>query len=301
MGRYDRLRIIERLTPERDFELIHRLDAQFEFPVEIAIGSELAQIHTFAIPTIGDLLGRTGEFEQRPHKRADDTALLLTEVLAHGIASDRGRRAVRRINRAHAPYPISQEDFRYVLATFVVVAARFVDAHGWRPMSPTERTALYLYYRHLGEHMAIKDIPGSYEDMADYLDSYEARFADYSDGGHRVALANRDRLAADLLPRLPLRISRAVVDALTPDHIRRALALPDPGRATRAAVTAVLRTRAAVLRRWPGSAQGVGLFDFPWRRSYPDGYDIDHLGPALTATGDCPVVHPLGTGERQPR
>lgn len=289
MGRYDPVRIFEGLTPERDHELIYRLDCRYEFPFEIAVGTELAQIHTFAIPTIGELLGSTGEFVNRPEKRSDDTALLLTEILANGIESERGKRAVRRINRAHAPYSIRQDDFRYVLATFVVVTARFIDTYGWRPLSDIERTALYVYYRRIGEHMAIGNIPRSYQEMADFLDDYEARFVGASDGGQRVALANRDRLARDLLPYVPLRLARAAVDALTPGHIRRALALPEAGAMTRAAVTAILRIRGAARRGWPIPPKPVGLFDFNWRRTYPDGYRIDQLGPAHLSAA-CPVV-----------
>ena len=46
----------------------------------------LALYRTYAVPSIGELLSATGEFEQRTHKRYADTGLILDAVLAHGFA-----------------------------------------------------------------------------------------------------------------------------------------------------------------------------------------------------------------------
>ena len=37
----------------------------------------------------------------------------------------------------HAMYDITNDDIRYVLATFVVVPKRWMDDYGFRPLSPT--------------------------------------------------------------------------------------------------------------------------------------------------------------------
>ena len=85
MGRYSTLRLIEALDPETQFWRIYRLHALQEFPWDVTRALELALYRTYAVPSIGELLDRTGEFRERTQKRYDDTALLLGEVLEHGF------------------------------------------------------------------------------------------------------------------------------------------------------------------------------------------------------------------------
>lgn len=279
MDPYARLREIESLDPEKDCDRIFRLIALHEFPLEYGIGIELAQISDFAVPTIGNLLAATGEFIERGQKRNDDTTILLSEVFANGVGTDRGKAAVRQINRAHKPYDISNDDFRYVLATFAVPPVRFIEKYGWRPLTDHERTAIYYFFRRLGNHMAIRDIPGSYDELAAFMDDYEASHFAYSEGGHRVAMANRDRMAADLLPNVPLNLARQFVDALIPEHLRRPLGLPRAGHTAQFAVEMILKARKAVVRHLPASNEPASFAVFA-ERSYPNGYKIEDVGPA---------------------
>src|SRR5436305_426234 len=83
------------------------------------------------------------------------------------------RAALRRINRAHARWPISEEDSRYVLATLLVVPMRWLDRYGWRPVTATERRAAYLYHRELGLRMGVRAWPEGYDEVAAFLDAYE--------------------------------------------------------------------------------------------------------------------------------
>ncbi|CAM5239619.1 hypothetical protein STENM327S_07641 [Streptomyces tendae] len=93
------------------------------------------------MPSIGRLLAETAEFTDRPQKRYDDTALLLDAVVEHGFDSEQGRTAIRRINRMHRSYDITNDDMRYVLCTFVVIPKRWIDTYGWRRMSRHETVA----------------------------------------------------------------------------------------------------------------------------------------------------------------
>ena len=51
-----------------------------EFPWDITQALGLALYRTYAVPSIGELLSATGEFEQRTHKRYADTGLILEAV-----------------------------------------------------------------------------------------------------------------------------------------------------------------------------------------------------------------------------
>ena len=112
----------EQLDPVRDRDEIARHVSALDFPWDTVQALSFALFRTYAVPSIGRLLDETGEFTTRVQKRYDDTGLLLEEVQRHGLASPRGRSAVRRVNQMHARYDISNDDLRYVLATFVVVA-----------------------------------------------------------------------------------------------------------------------------------------------------------------------------------
>jgi hypothetical protein len=90
---------IDRLDPHRDFAEIYRIDFLHEFPWDLNQALSFALFRTYAVPSIGGLLHETGEFTGNTQKRYDDTVLLLDDVLMHGLDTDAGRVAVRRIDR----------------------------------------------------------------------------------------------------------------------------------------------------------------------------------------------------------
>ena len=122
-----------------------------------------------------------------PQKRYDDTVLLLDEISVHGLHSDGGRRAIRRINQMHGSYAIADDDMRYVLARFVVVPKRWMDDYGWRRFTDVEVEASIRYYRELGRLMGIKRLPETYDGFERLLDDYEATHFRYDEAGRRVA------------------------------------------------------------------------------------------------------------------
>ena len=77
------------MTLEASEACCHRL-AGVLFPWDITRALELALLKTFCVPSISALLAHTGEFEQRPRKRYDDTGLMVAELLRHGLDSAPG-------------------------------------------------------------------------------------------------------------------------------------------------------------------------------------------------------------------
>ena len=65
------------------------------------------------------------EFEARAQKRYDDTDLVVGEIVEHGFDSERGVRAIARMNAIHARFAIANEDMLYVLSTFVFEPIRW--------------------------------------------------------------------------------------------------------------------------------------------------------------------------------
>jgi hypothetical protein len=120
------------LDPLRDHKRIVYLDTCFEFPFDTTRSLEFALFRTFAVPSIGGLLDRTGEFAQRAQKRYDDTDLILSTLVEEGYDSELGKRAIRRMNQIHGRFEISNDDFLYVLSTFVFEPIRWNERFGWR-------------------------------------------------------------------------------------------------------------------------------------------------------------------------
>ena len=151
--RFDRARRLDRLDPVADRVEIGRELLLFEFPWDMVRALELALFRTYAVPSIGRLLDRTGEFTGHTQKRYDDTQMLLYDLWMPGPLSDEGRVAAEHLNALHGHYRISDDDFRYTLATFVVVPVRWLQAYGWRRLGPVEVDGWTNLMRDMGEAM----------------------------------------------------------------------------------------------------------------------------------------------------
>ncbi|MGN6578244.1 MAG: oxygenase MpaB family protein, partial [Nocardioides sp.] len=271
------VRHIARLDPEVDYEEIYRITVTLEFPWDMNQALSFALFRTYAVPSIGRLLNETGEFEHNTQKRYDDTALLLDAVSVDGLHSDRGRRAIRRINRMHGAYEISNDDMRYVLSTFVVVPKRWMDDYGWRPFTPAEVVASTRYYVELGRLMGIKDIPGTYDELAALLDDYEAEHFGYDPGGRRVADSTL-ALMRTFYPRVASRPADVFARAVMDEPLREAFGYRSPPAPVVRASRAALRLRGRAERLLPARRTPMKVQDLRWIRSYPDGYEVEQLG-----------------------
>jgi hypothetical protein len=270
---------VERLDPETEYAEIARILSAHEFPWDMVQSLSFALFRTYAVPSIGDLLYETGEFTGRVQKRYDDTGLLLEQILEHGIAGSPGKGAVRRINKMHGHYPISNDDFRYVLSTFVVVPVRWIEQHGYRRLTEREIRAQTNYYRELGRHMAIQDIPESYPEFARLLDDYEAAHFAYSPKARKVADATLG-LMTTLPPndKAPAAAVRRFSFALMDDPLLDAFGFPHPRAWERWLARAGLRLRAALIARMPARREPRYVRDMGYYRTYPSGYQVADLG-----------------------
>ncbi|MFJ9947249.1 oxygenase MpaB family protein [Kitasatospora sp. NPDC091207] len=290
MQRYDWLKKIQKLDPETEFTEIYRISSWYEFPWDTVQSLGFALYRTYAVPSIGRLLAGTGEFTRRPQKRYDDTVLILEAVVEHGFDSEQGREAVRRMNRMHRRYDISDDDFRYVLATFVVVPKRWLDDYGWRPYSAHEVRATTNYYRELGRRMGLSGIPETYDGFERLLDDYERAHFGYDRGGRDVSDATLG-LMASWYP-APLRPSlRMSSVCLLDDPLREAFGYPRPPAALRHAVRAGMRLRGRLVRLLPPRRTPRLARDGRQVRSYPGGYRVAELGTFEDGggpAGGCP-------------
>ena len=293
-------RVNDALDPETDFVEIYRNTVVHEFPWDMNQALSFALFRTYAVPGIGSLLAETGAFTEQVQRRYDDTALLLEVPSTTGFEHPDARAAIRRVNQMHRAYDIPDHEFRYVLSTFVVVPQRWLADYGKRALSPTELRASVNYYRTLGRHMAIPEIPETFEDLARLMDDYEAEHFGHDEGGRRVADATLGLMQtfhpSFAAPAVEL-FSRALMDA----PLRDALGYDAPPALVERTSRAALRARGRALRLFPARMSAQTVADLPWVRSYPDGFEIEQLGTFPTpGVAGCPVRHAPGPAARAP-
>jgi hypothetical protein len=282
-GRYGWVHRIEQLDPVRDHQEIHRITAGFEFPWDYQRSLEFALFRTYCVPTVSELLQRTGEFEKRPQKRYDDTALLMAELVEHGYDSERGIESLRVVNRMHGKYDIDNDDMLYVLTTFIYEPIDWIDRFGWRRLTPHERLACFHFYRGVGVRMGIKDIPTSYEDFYRFKADYERKHFRYTEDNHRVGTYTRD-LFCSWFPR-PLRPFVAQgVNALLDPMMLSAFGFDAAPLWLQHTARRVLRLRGKFVRFLPPRASSKAARD-PRNRSYP-GYPVGYRPRDLGADKD---------------
>ena len=154
---------IRALDPVADHQRIVFLSTRHDFPFDTTRALELALFRTFCVPAVAGLLDRTGEFLRRPQRRYDDTDILVSTLLEYGYDSPRGRAALRRMNFLHHRFPIANEDYLYVLSTFIYEPIRWNAQFGWRPMVRQEKLGHFHYWRAVGRRMGIRDITETFE------------------------------------------------------------------------------------------------------------------------------------------
>ncbi len=214
----------------------------------------------------------------------------------------------------HGMYDISNGDFLYVLATFVVCPVEWVNAYEWRKLTSHEIRGLTNYYRRLGQLMGIKDIPETYEGFKQFYEDYETANFAFSPDALAVADSTLDLLGTFMPYKL---LSRAVVRrmsfALMDDRLLNAFKYPKPTLVERILVRGGLKARGLAIRLFfPPRTEPLFGRQTKQIRSYPNGYRLEELGPfgagcpvpgasnpekgsgaAQSAPTGCPVPHDL--------
>jgi len=250
------------------------------FPWDTNRALELALLKTFCLPSIATLLHSTGEFEQRPRKRYDDTALMVAELLRLGPDSPDGRAVIQRLNRIHGSYRISQADYAYVLSGFVAEPIHWLERFGWRALDRDEQQALFRFWDHVGALMSIHERPRNLDDLLALNREVELQ---------RFQSTASNRLVADATVRMLLEpwpaplhplLSGALRALLEPEVLASLNWQPAPVWLS-ALMQAGLRGRSRLLnlqqRIWP--PQGQRFYSERPTPSYGRQFQLAQLGP----------------------
>ena len=269
---------IDSLDPNRDYQRICFLSTNHDFPWDVEQSLSLAFFKTYGVPTISALLDQTGEFRDHAQKRYDDTKLILAEMLDHGIDSERGRAANRRLNRMHGRYAISNDDYLYVWSVILLEPLRWNRRWGWRGYTEKEIGAQLVYAQELARRMDIRDAPATVDEVDRWSRAYEAANFRFAETNRRVA-DHTLNLYLSWYPRLMRPLVRVATLSLLEDELLAAFGYQRPPRWVVASVDGALRLRAFALRFLP-RRRTPRLVTRERMRSYPDGYTPAELGVA---------------------
>jgi hypothetical protein len=274
-GAYEKILLLD---PEKDHWEITRLSVYYEFPWDYARALELALFRTFAVPSISGILDRSQEFEKQPQKRYDDTDLILSEILENGPESERAKAAIKKLNFIHSHFNISQDDYLYVLSTFIFVPEQWVNKYGYRPISRQELAAGFKVWQELGALMGIQNIPATREELRTFSIAYEARHFIPQASNHAVALSTENMFLSKLLPGPFYNLGRPFLHAVMDEPLLKAVGFKQPGSVVRLMVHAFFAMRKAILKILPRRSKPFLRTQLPRQESYPQGYKVSDLG-----------------------
>ena len=276
------LREIRGLDPVADHSRIVYLDTCFEFPWDTTRSLELALFRTFAVPSIATLLDQTGEFGRAAQKRYDDTDLILSTIVEAGYDTEAGKRAIRQMNRIHGRFEIADDDFLYVLSSFVFEPIRWNARFGWRPLVEVEKLATFEFWREVGRRMAIRGIPDAYIELERFNEEYERERFRRTEATERVGRATLDLFLA-WFPGLPKRFGAQAIYALMDERLLDAFGFPRPPRAVRIAVETSLRARGRLVSHLPARRRPRHRTQRR-TRTYGREWQVEELGPSSDAS-----------------
>ncbi|KAI5861307.1 hypothetical protein GGS23DRAFT_145559 [Durotheca rogersii] len=232
---------------------ISRLALLGDTPFLFYFGTQWALVKSYAMATGTPLLAATRQLAdgRRVGRRAEDTALLLVELLAGDLDAPRGRAALARLNWLHARYAarIRPADYVHTLALFVLEPARWVARYDWRPLSPLERVAYFVYWREIARRMGFADlVPPTLDALDAWRQAYEAEHMYFVPSNRTVADATVGLFLRSWPA--PLRgFARSVFLAFLDEKpVREALGYDDPPAWATALTSGILRLRGFVLR-----------------------------------------------------
>lgn len=279
-GHWDRE--IAQRDPREDAQEIVSILANWVFPLEILVGMELAQLRTFTIPSISKLLHATREYECHGVKRLDDTRAIMIEIFRYPARSIEQKEMVEHLNDIHSLYHIENDDYLYVLSTFMFDPWLFIDRYAFRTLMPHEKDAFFYLYRDLGGRMGVKDIPATREAMWQWRLQYEAEEQRYAKSNEAVAKGFLSAVRETFPAPMGRSAAELTLALLDDQAVLEALGLKAPPKVFQMAVREAMK-RYAGLSTYINPFERSGVEEWPMiyenYPTYPDGYERLELGP----------------------
>jgi hypothetical protein len=272
--------VIKGLDPEKDWHRIAFLLTFHCFPWDMEKSLEFALFRTFAVPRISKLLLGTGEFIKRARKRYDDTELILYEILENGMDSERGKKAISLMNAMHGRFSIPNEDYLYVLSTFIFEPIRWMEKYGWRPFTEQEKNAIFINYLELAKRMDIIQVPESLGEFEKWNKEYEKIYFRFDIANRQIAEKTIAVVLGNYLPTWLFWLGKPFVISLMDDPLRESMGYKKPLWIIQKTTCVGMMAKSSIQRILP-EPKFPKLGTRRKRPTYPKGYE-------LTGLGTCP-------------
>jgi len=271
---------IASLDALHDCQRIVQLLVRYEFAWDITRSLEIALFYTYGSSSVSHLLDRTGEFAKHGQKRYDDTRLLIAHFMGGGWDGPIGSAALARMNKTHAHYKIANDDFLFVLWTFIEFPIRWSLQFGPRPFTDHEQLAWFNFWIEIGRRMGLADLPTTKTDFDAWVKRYCSKAFVYTPANQRVAEATLAILKGWVPPAMQNMVGPVVYSFFADDpRFLAAIGAKVPNRVLVKTTLSGLKALNIVRRR-------VALGPYPFaeddaiNRTYPSGvYAIDDLKP----------------------
>jgi hypothetical protein len=265
------------LDPVKDHCRMVHLMSGYEFPWDMVRSLEIGLMRTFCSASVSKLLHNTGEFRRHGQKRYDDTAILVAEFMQNGYDSEKGTRAIMHMNKIHGLYKIPNDDFVFVLSTFIFQPIEWINNFGWRKLYVQEEQALFYFFREVAIRMNIKNVPPTAAALKEFVRDYEKNNFDYKETNNQVGSATIN-IVKKWLPGFAAPLVLPVLKCLLDEAMLKALGFGTPSALLKKPVWGVLKLRAFCLRKITFKKY-PSFFTIEKIRTYPKGYEIENIGP----------------------
>ncbi|KAF9524240.1 hypothetical protein CPB83DRAFT_861674 [Crepidotus variabilis] len=210
-----------------------------------------ALFKTYAIPSISKLLLGTKQLgsKEMVSRRYADTAILISTFFTCPYSGfwdpDVGREnqelgdksqpaedpramiAVARMNWIHSHYTIPNRDYVYTLSLFILEPARWAERYGWRPLSPLEKHAYFVFWVDLANKMGMQDVPESIGALEDLVEQFESKYMVPAKSNHETAIHTFNELLGAIPKAFGLRKhADSIAICLLEDNVREAMMFP---------------------------------------------------------------------------
>ncbi|MEC9248999.1 MAG: oxygenase MpaB family protein [Pseudomonadota bacterium] len=271
-------REISQLDATEDCQRIVFLLKAYEFPSDLTHALEMGLYHTYGSRTVAKLLDYTQEFENFGQKRYDDTYILIAQFMEAGWDNDLGARALKQVAKAHSRFAIKNDDYLFVLWTFIEFPIQWMRKYGWRKFTEHEEKAWYAYWLRIGEHMGIHSLPEKKTEFADFVESYEQREMVPNEYSERVSMATV-RIMQGWLPKFLRPFVMPLAACISEPRFLEAINYDRPHYLMRLFVHSCLKLR-ALFKRIVSFDRFPDLLSENYYRTYPEGdYEIEKLKP----------------------
>ncbi|KAL4884180.1 hypothetical protein BJY04DRAFT_225985 [Aspergillus karnatakaensis] len=224
-----------------------------EFPFSYAFSTQLALLKSYAIPTGTKLLVATRRLTSPSlvGKRSEDTAILLSELLINNLDSERGLKALSKMNWIHRQYQdknqISNIDMIHTFALFVLEPLRWIDRFEWRPLLHIERVAVFVYWREIALRMGMTGVPETLDELGRWVEGYEREHMHFA-ASNKLCCEATVGLYVRALPSWLKGFGGSVVASLVEARVRPLLGMREPKAWVVWLVEGVLDIRAWLIR-----------------------------------------------------